>query len=470
MEAMVYLFLLPVFYLFFLLWKFIDGKRDQECYMLDYQCYKPTDDRKLSTEFCGDMIRRNKSLGLQEFKFLLKAIVNSGIGEETYGPRNVFSGNETHPSVLDGVSEMDEFFNDSIEKLLDRVGVSPSEIDALVVNVSMITTAPSLAGRIINRYKMRENIKAFNLTGMGCSASLISINIVQNLFKSYKNMYALVVTSESLSPNWYTGNDRSMILSNCLFRSGGCAVLLTNKRALRHRAMLKLRCLVRTHHGAKDESFGCCIQKEDDQGRLGFFLNKSLPKAATRAFIDNLRVISPKILPVRELLRYMVASLVRKMYQNSKGGGKVVINFKTGVDHFCIHTGGKAVIDGIGKSLELTEYDLEPARMTLHRFGNTSASSLWYVLAYMDEKKRLKKGDRVLMVSFGAGFKCNSCMWEVARDLDGGNVWKDCIDSYPPESLSNPFMEKYGWINQEDENTFEEKMKEIDEAKALKLR
>lgn len=467
---MVYLFLLPVFYLFFLLWKFIDGKRDQECYILDYQCYKPTDDRKLSTEFCGDMIRRNKSLGLQEYKFLLKAIVNSGIGEETYGPRNVFSGNETHPSVLDGISEMDEFFNDSIEKLLDRVGVSPSEIDALVVNVSMITTAPSLAGRIINRYKMRENIKAFNLTGMGCSASLISINIVQNLFKSYKNMYALVVTSESLSPNWYTGNDRSMILSNCLFRSGGCAVLLTNKRALRHRAMLKLRCLVRTHHGAKDESFGCCIQKEDDQGRLGFFLNKSLPKAATRAFIDNLRVISPKILPVRELLRYMVASLVRKLYQNSKGGGKVVINFKTGVDHFCIHTGGKAVIDGIGKSLELTEYDLEPARMTLHRFGNTSASSLWYVLAYMDEKKRLKKGDRVLMISFGAGFKCNSCMWEVARDLDGGNVWKDCIDSYPPESLSNPFMEKYGWINQADENTFEEKMKEIDEAKALKLR
>ncbi|CBI16204.3 unnamed protein product, partial [Vitis vinifera] len=365
MHAMVYLFLLPVFYLFFLLWKFIDGKRDQECYILDYQCYKPTDDRKLSTEFCGDMIRRNKSLGLQEYKFLLKAIVNSGIGEETYGPRNVFSGNETHPSVLDGISEMDEFFNDSIEKLLDRVGVSPSEIDALVVNVSMITTAPSLAGRIINRYKMRENIKAFNLTGMGCSASLISINIVQNLFKSYKNMYALVVTSESLSPNWYTGNDRSMILSNCLF---------------------------------------------------------------------------------------------------------LVINFKTGVDHFCIHTGGKAVIDGIGKSLELTEYDLEPARMTLHRFGNTSASSLWYVLAYMDEKKRLKKGDRVLMISFGAGFKCNSCMWEVARDLDGGNVWKDCIDSYPPESLSNPFMEKYGWINQADENTFEEKMKEIDEAKALKLR
>ena len=462
MEAMVYLFLLPALFLFFRLWKFIDKQRDKDCYILDYECYKPADDRKLSTEFCGEVIRRNKTLGLQEYKFLLKAVVNSGIGEETYGPRNVFSGNEECPSVQDGISEMDEFFDESIKKLLDRADVSPSEIDALVVNVSMITTAPSLAARIINRYKMRENIKVYNLTGMGCSASLVSINIVESLFKSYKNMYALVLTSESLSPNWYSGDNRSMILSNILFRSGGCAVLLTNKRSLQNRAMLKLKCLVRTHHGARDESFGCCLQKEDDQGRLGVHLSKSLPKAATMAFVDNLRVISLKILPVRELLRFLVAYLFRKMYQNSKAGGKVVLNFKTGVDHFCIHTGGKAVIDGIGKSLGLSEYDLEPARMTLHRFGNTSASSLWYVLAYMNEKRRLKKEDRVLMVSFGAGFKCNSCLWEVLRDSEGGTAWNDCIHNYPPESLSNPFMEKYGWINQEDESTFEEKAKEME--------
>ncbi|KAA8543927.1 hypothetical protein F0562_021896 [Nyssa sinensis] len=449
------LYILPLFYLFFMLFKIIDQRRHQCCYILDYQCFKPSDDRMVSTEFSGEIIKRNKNLGLDEYKFLLKAIVSCGIGEQTYAPRNVLCGREECPTHHDGISEMDEFFNDSIEKLLARSAISPSEIDVLVVNISMLAAVPSFASRIINRYKMRDNIKSYNLTAMGCSASPISVNLVQNIFKARKNLYALVVTSESLSPNWYSGNDRSMILANCLFRSGGCAILLTNKVDLKHKAMFKLKCLVRTHHGGKDEAYGCCVKKEDEEGRVGFHLSKNLPKVATRAFVDNLKEISPKILPVRELLRFSVSLLVQKMYQNSaKGRGRPVINLKTGVDHFCVHTGGKAVIDGIGQNLNLSEYDLEPARMTLHRFGNTSASSLWYVLGYMEAKKRLKKGDKVFMISFGAGFKCNSCLWEVMRDLGDPNVWEDCIDSYPPKNLTNPYMEKYGWIQNEDLSTF----------------
>ncbi|WCJ41165.1 3-ketoacyl-CoA synthase 3 [Euphorbia peplus] len=455
MDLLLTMYAFLTLYLLFLIWRWIDGKRHQECYILDYECYKPSDERRLNTEFCGEVIKRNTNLGLNEYKFLLKAIVSSGLGEQTYAPKMVFEGREESPTYEDGVVEMEDFFEESINNLLKRSGISPQEIDVLIVNISMLSIVPSLCSRIINRYKMREDIKCYNLTGMGCSASLISVNIAQNVFKTRKNIFALVVTSESLSPNWYAGNDRSMILANCLFRSGGCAMLLTNKSSLKDKAMFKLKCLVRTHHGGRDESYNCCFQKEDEVGRLGFHLGKDLPKAATRAFIDNLREISPKILPIRELLRFLAVTYIRKWSQTKGGSGRAVIDFKTGVDHFCIHTGGKAVIDGIGMNLELNEYDLEPARMTLHRYGNTSASSLWYVLGYMEAKKRLKKGDRVLMISFGAGFKCNSCLWEVVRDLnDSNNAWRECIDSYPPNSLANPFMEKFGWINNEDESTF----------------
>ncbi|KNA07713.1 hypothetical protein SOVF_169290 [Spinacia oleracea] len=447
-------------FLLFHFLKWVVVKRYQDCYILSYECYKPSDDRKVSTQFSGEIITRNKNLGLDEYKFLLKAAVSSGIGEQTYAPRNILMGHEESPTLNDSLDEMDEFFHDSVEKLLSKSGISPQEIDILVVNVSMFASVPSLASRIVNHYKMRDDIKVYNLSGMGCSASLISISIVQNVFKHEKECYALVVTSESLSPNWYTGNDRSMILSNCLFRSGGGVILLTNKWGLRKKAMLKLKCLVRTHHGAKDESYGCCTQMEDSLGRLGFHLSKSLPKSAARCLVDNLKELAPKILPIREVARFVVAVMVRRFITgpNKQAGlAKPVINFKTGVDHFCLHTGGKAVIEGLGENLKLGEYDLEPARMTLHRFGNTSASSLWYVLGYMEAKKRLKKGERVLMVSFGAGFKCNSCLWEVVRDLDGcDNVWKDCIQDYPPKSLANPYLDKFGWIQNEDSTTFPE--------------
>ncbi|CAH9109083.1 unnamed protein product [Cuscuta epithymum] len=444
--------LLPVFCLiFFFIWKILYRKRHQSCYILDYQCFKPSDDRMLTTKLSGDLIWRNKTLGLTELKFLLKSIVNAGLGERTYGPRVVITGREESPSHEDAILEMEEFFYYTIDKILKRQCISPSEIDVLVVNISMLATMPSLSSRIINHYKMRPDVKVYNLSGMGCSASLISVNLVENIFKAQKNLYALVLTSESLTPNYYAGNDRSMILTNCLFRSGGCAILLTNKVALKHKAMFKLKCLVRTHHGAKDESYGCCIQKEDDQGRVGFFLGKTLPRAASQAFEDNLKTIVPKILPITELIRYAILSFTRRMVRSSsKGGPHSGVNFKTGVDHFCIHTGGKAVINGIGQSLNLSEYDLEPARMTLHRFGNTSAGSLWYVLSYMEAKKRLRRGDKVFMISFGAGFKCNSCLWEVVRDLEDTNVWEDCINSYPPKTLINPFMETFGWLQNED--------------------
>ncbi|TXG49656.1 hypothetical protein EZV62_025531 [Acer yangbiense] len=419
--------------------------------MLAYECYKATgdeeDSRRLDSQSCTKIVFRNKNLGLEEYRFLLQTIVNSGIGEETYAPKNVMEGREDSASLTDALSEMDDIIFTTLDRLFSKTGISPSEIDILVVNVSLFSTFPSLASRVMNHYKMRDNVKTFNLSGMGCSASLVAIDLVQQLFNTYNNKLAIVISTECMGPHWYCGKDKSMILSNCLFRSGGCSMLLTNNNSLKNRAILKLKCSVRTHLGSNDEAYNCCIQEEDVDGYQGFRLTKKLTKSAAIAFTKNLQVLVPKILPLRELLRYTIVSYYRNYTKTSTK--TPMINLKTGVEHFCIHPGGRAVIDELGKSLGLNEYDLEPARMALHRFGNTSAGGLWYVLGYMEAKKRLKKGDRILMISLGAGFKCNNCVWEVINDSEDVNVWKDCIHRYPPKSIINPFVEKYSWINDE---------------------
>jgi hypothetical protein len=42
-------------------------------------------------------------------------------------------------------------------------------------------------------------------------------------------------------------------------------------------------------------------------------------------------------------------------------------------------SGGAKVLDGLGKALGLTEWDLEPSRAVLHDYGNVSSSTTWWV-------------------------------------------------------------------------------------------
>jgi len=204
--------------------------------------------------------------------------------------------------------------------------------------------------------------------------------------------------------------------------------------------------------GSDHEAYSSCIQVEDDDlGNKGFGLTRDPPRAGAKALTMNLRVLLPKVLPPSEMLRYKISYYRNKITKRStpEGIAGPGLNLKSGIDHFCVHPGGRAIIDEVGKSLALNDHDLEPARMALYRFANTSSGGLWYVLGYMEAKKMLKKGETILMISLGAGFKCNNCVWKVMKDSEDKNVWKDCIDHYPPNTLANPFSKKFDWINDE---------------------
>jgi len=77
-----------------------------------------------------------------------------------------------------------------------------------------------------------------------------------------KNSVALIVSMESMTQNWYLGNERSMMISNCIFRVGCSAVLLTNRRSLAKRAKFELSHVVRTHTGRDDEAYTSVYQCE----------------------------------------------------------------------------------------------------------------------------------------------------------------------------------------------------------------
>ncbi|GMH01894.1 hypothetical protein Nepgr_003733 [Nepenthes gracilis] len=403
--------------------------RPRKVYLVDYACYlPPASCRAPSSAFVEHLKLFTKNEKIVEFQ--RKILERSGLGEETCLPPAIFCIPPIS-TLDDSYAEAQNTIFTTMDSLFQKTGLQPKDIDILIVNCSIFCPTPSLSAMIVNKYKLRSNIQSFNLGGMGCSAGLISIGLARDLLQTHPNSNAVVFSLEVITSNIYLGADRSMILPSCLFRMGGAAILLSNRSKERKRAKYSLLHVVRTHKGADDRAFNCVRQKRDAEGLTAVSLSKDLMAVAGEALKTNITSLGPLVLPPSEQLLFALTFIGRK-FINHKWKAYVP-DFKEAFEHFCIHAGGRAVIDELQKSLNLSDEHVESSRMTLHRFGNTSSSCLWYELSYIEAKGRMKKGDRVWQIGLGSGFKCNSAVWKcmktVKTPIDG--PWANCIDRYP---------------------------------------
>merc|ERR1712178_329649 len=172
-----------------------------------------------------------------------------------------------------------------------------------------------------------------------------------------------------------------------------------------------------------DESYGAVFEKEDSQGYRGVALSKEIVNVAGRAMKANYTQLGRNILPLSEKAKVVGSRVVAAVVSTARKNGltemsvprSYVPDFTKAVDHFCIHAGGRAVIDGVQKSLNLEERYMEASKKTLEDWGNASSSSIWYETEWVERFGNLQAGQRILQVSFGSGFKCNSAVWRTLR-------------------------------------------------------
>eukprot|EP00878_Enallax_costatus_P026470 GHUV01028408.1.p3 GENE.GHUV01028408.1~~GHUV01028408.1.p3 ORF type:complete len:103 (+),score=36.45 GHUV01028408.1:268-576(+) len=76
--------------------------------------------------------------------------------------------------------------------------------------------------------------------------------------------------------------------------------------------------------------------------------------------------------------------------------------------------------------MQLKREAVEPSRASLYRFGNTSSTSIWYELAYIESRRGVAPGQRVWQLAFGSGFKFNSAVLQANRQIkDSHAAWED---------------------------------------------
>lgn len=338
-------------------------------YVNDFSVYKGNDDSygfSKALEFCKQVNHFNHS----SMSFFEKTYQMSGISEEapllkTFVHKIVDKhGITTHEDAREEVAHI---LCHLVDDILKKNNLVSTDIDLLVVNCSSFAPIPSVSALIVNHFKMREDIATYSLSGMGCSTSLIGMEIAQNFLKLNPDKKALVLTTESPLRSWYMGNDFRMLLANVLFKTGGVAVLMSGSRS--EAKYILDGDIVRSHFGSSDTAYNSIYQTQDKQGHLGIDISFQLTNT------------------VAPLLKKHCDRVAHKPWHK-----------------IAIHAGGLSIIQAVSSLLSLSEDQNFFSRESLRKYGNMSGASVWYTLDLI-QNAGISQNEIAWLLSFGSGFK-----------------------------------------------------------------
>ena len=83
------------------------------------------------------------------------------------------------------------------------------------------------------------------------------------------------------------------------------------------------------------------------------------------------------------------------------------------IDQFVFHQANLRIIEHVGRELGMP---MDKTYLNIEKYGNTSAASVPMALAEAVAAGRVKIGDRILMVAFGAGYTSAAAVVEWTAD------------------------------------------------------
>ena len=267
-------------------------------------------------------------------------------------------------------------------KSMEMAGISPENLDMIVVGtVTGDRHFPSV-GCMIQEAIKAKNATAFDVSA-GCSGFLYALEIANNAIRTGTCNTALVVGVERLSAilNW---KDRSTCV---LLGDGAGAVVVTST---------KDQDGILSTHLKSDGSFWELLYSEDGNNYLPEMLHYIAQKPF-RLIMDGHRLFKKAV--------DCLTSIARKALQhNSLSIEKIKL--------LVPHQANIRIIKAMANNLKIP---IEKVYTNIQKYGNTSSASIPIALDEANRKSLLKKGDHVLLVSFGAGLTWGSSIvrWSI---------------------------------------------------------
>ncbi len=248
---------------------------------------------------------------------------------------------------------------------LEKSGIKPAELDALLICTCTGYLCPGLTSYVAELLGLRPNVFLQDLVGLGCGAAIPTLRAASHVLHAQPGATVACVALEICSAAFYLDDDPGVLISSCLFSDGAAATIW---RATPGPS--GLRCFdFDTLHlpGDRDK-----LRFEQRDGKLRNLLHRSVPELA--------------------------AGAVAKLW--AARGPRPVARVVT-------HPGGRDVLEALAPVL--APHSLAASARMLEAHGNMSSPAVLFALEESLKTAPPDEAGDFWLVSFGAGFSAHSC-------------------------------------------------------------
>jgi alkylresorcinol/alkylpyrone synthase len=273
---------------------------------------------------------------------------------------------ERTAAYLDGALAL---FVEAAGKALDRAGVAPDAVDAVVTVSSTGIATPSLEARALATLGFRRDVQRVPVFGLGCAGGVAGLALGADFAMARPGGIVLVVSVElcSLAVRRDQATKANMV-ALALFGDGAAAAVVASGRADDGGGAVRI---MDSGHYTWPGTLEIMGWKVDPVG-FGVIFDQSIPAFAH----EHLGASLDAILSAQGLTR-------------------------SDVGRFICHPGGRKVVEAVEGALGLGPGSLDCEREVLRRYGNMSAPTVLFVL-----ERALEAGlpEWAMMVALGPGF------------------------------------------------------------------
>jgi predicted naringenin-chalcone synthase len=256
---------------------------------------------------------------------------------------------------------------DAIRDCLD--GKTPKESITHLITVSCTgMSAPGLDLQIMELMDLPKTIYRTSINFMGCYAAIHALKLADAICKNESDARVVIVCTELCTLHFQREVTTDNISSSLLFGDGSAAVLMTAGKEKRKGFEIDHFYSEVVTKGRKDMAW----------------------ELSSSGFLMTLSGYVPEL--IEEDFHALVDRALKK--------GNLQ---KEQVQHWCVHPGGKRILEAINKSLQLKSGDLDPSYSVLRQFGNMSSATILFVLKNMMDDIRQRKPEHP-ETAFGAAF------------------------------------------------------------------